>query len=311
MLSFAALVGALCLTSWGFHAHRLINRMAVFTLPVEVSGFFKDYVDYLSEHAVDADKRCYVDTAESPRHYIDADRYGEAPFDTIPIHWSAAVEKLSERRLLANGVIPWQINRSYHSLVRAMAEKNLNQILRQAADLGHYLADAHVPLHTTANYNGQLTGQVGIHAFWESRLPEMFASDYNFFVGRAQYVDSPLDEGWRIIRESFALVDSVLTIEKTLSESFRDDAKYAYIVRNNILVRTYSDAYATAYHDALQHMVERRMRASVRCIGDFWFSAWVDAGQPDLKPLRKRTVAMDTIPPPAAGQKIIGREEWH
>lgn len=285
--------------------------MAVFTLPVEVSGFFKDYVDYLSEHAIDADKRCYADTAESPRHYIDADNYGEAPFDTIPIHWSAAVEKLSERRLLANGIIPWQINRSYHSLVRAMGEKELDKILRHAADLGHYLADAHVPLHTTANYNGQLTGQVGIHAFWESRLPEMFASEYNFFVGRAQYIESPLDEGWRIIRESFALVDSVLTIEKVLSESFRDDAKYAYITRNNVLVRSYSDAYATAYHDAMQGMVQRRMRASIRRIGDFWFSAWVDAGQPDLKSVTKRAVVLDTIPLPATGQKILGREEWH
>lgn len=301
----------LTLTSWGFHAHQLINRMAVFTLPVEVAGFFKDYANYISEHAIDADKRCYADTAESPRHYIDADRYGPAPFDTIPVHWSAAVEKLTERRLLANGVIPWQINRSYHNLARAMGAKDLNQILRHAADLGHYLADAHVPLHTTANYNGQMTGQVGIHAFWESRLPEMFAAEYNFFVGRAQYVESPLDEGWRIIRESFALVDSVLSIEKQLSESFREDAKYAYITRNNILVRTYSDAYATAYHDALQDMVQRRMRASILTIGNFWYSAWVDAGQPDLRPLTKRPVVLDSIPAPASGQKPIGREEWH
>lgn len=309
--SCIALFLLLFLSSWGFHAHRVINRMAVFTLPVEVSVFFKDYVDYISEHAVDADKRCYVDTAESPRHFIDVDNYGTSPFDTIPVHWSAAVEKLSERRLLTNGIIPWQINRSYHALTRAMADKNLDQILRHAADLGHYLADAHVPLHTTANYNGQLTGQIGIHAFWESRLPEMFSSTYNFFVGRAHYVESPLDEGWRIIKESFALVDSVLSIERELNELFREDAKYAYITRNNILVRTYSDQYATAYHDALQTMVERRMRASVRAIGNFWYSAWVDAGQPDLRPLTKHQVVLDSIPSPAAGQKIIGREEWH
>lgn len=310
-LVFSGLLLLLFLSSWGFHAHRVINQMAVFTLPVEVSGFFKDYVDYISEHAVDADKRCYVDTAESPRHFIDVDNYGSAPFDTIPIHWSAAVEKLSERRLLANGIIPWQINRSYYSLTKAMADKNLNQILRHAADLGHYLADAHVPLHTTANYNGQYTGQIGIHAFWETRLPEMFAAQYNFFVGRAHYVESPLEEGWRMVRESFALVDSVLSIEKALNESFREDAKYAYITRSNVLVRTYSDQYAEAYHDALQSMVERRMRASVLAIGNFWYSAWADAGQPDLRSLTKRTVSLDSIPTPGPEQKIIGREEWH
>lgn len=310
-ISIGGLLLLLFLSSWGFHAHRVINRMAVFTLPVDVSAFFKDYVDYISEHAVDADKRCYADTAESPRHFIDVDNYGVSPFDSIPIHWSAAVEKISERRLLANGVIPWQINRSYHNLSRAMGEKNLNQILRYAADLGHYLADAHVPLHTTANYNGQLTGQIGIHAFWESRLPEMFSEQYNFFVGRAQYVEAPLDDAWKIIRESFALVDSVLSIEKALSDAFRDDAKYAYVTRNNILVRTYSDQYAVAYHEALQAMVERRMRASIMAIGNFWYSAWVDAGQPNLRALTKHPVLLDSVPNPASGQKIIGREEWH
>lgn len=312
--SFAYLVmvtGTLLLSSWGFHAHKLINRMAVFTLPAETSGFYKDYVDFISEHAVDADKRCYVDSAESPRHFIDIDKYGNRPFDTIPIHWSAAVEKFSERKLLSAGIVPWQINRSYHNLVRAMGDKNLNQILRHSADLGHYLADAHVPLHTTQNYNGQYTNQIGIHAFWESRLPEMFADQYNFFVGRAQYIESPLDEAWRIVRESFSLVDSVLTVEDELSKSFSADRKYAYVARNRTLVRTYSDDYALAYHQALQGMVERRMRASVISIGSFWYSAWVDAGQPSLRTLTKQKPAPDSLPGPAPDQKIIGREEWH
>ena len=49
---------------------------------------------------------------------------------------------------------------------------NLEDVLRTAADLGHYLADAHVPLHTTGNYNGQRTNQTGIHALWETHNVE-------------------------------------------------------------------------------------------------------------------------------------------
>ena len=48
----------------------------------------------------------------------------------------------------------------------------LDDVLRTAADLGHYLADAHVPLHTTGNYNGQRTNQTGIHALWETHNVE-------------------------------------------------------------------------------------------------------------------------------------------
>src|SRR5690606_19707286 len=205
-----AIITVVLLSSWWFHAHKLINRMAVFTLPADVAGFYKNHVDYMTEHAVDADKRCYADSAESPRHFIDADTYGPQPFDTIPIHWTAAVEKFSERRLLAAGILPWQIYRSYRNLVQALGEKDLRRILRHSADIGHYLADAHVPLHTTSNYNGQQTNQIGIHAFWESRLPELFSGSYDFMVGRARYIESPVAEAWRIVRESHALVDSVL-----------------------------------------------------------------------------------------------------
>ena len=307
----ACLLTMLLLSSWGFHAHKLINQMAIFTLPMDVAGFYKDYVDYITEHAIDADKRCYVDTAESPRHFIDIDRYGAQPFDTIPVHWTAATDKFTERKLLANGVVPWQIDRSYRNLVRALGDKNLKQILRHSADIGHYLADAHVPLHTTSNYNGQFTNQVGIHAFWESRLPELFTESYDFLVGRAQYVESPLEEAWRIVRESFALVDSVLGIEAQLNEQFPSNRKYAYVERNRTLIRTYSDAYSMAYHDALSGMVERRMRSSIISIGSFWYSAWVDAGQPDIRHLNKEALVIDTLGTPDTGQKPLVREEWH
>ncbi|SEK95399.1 zinc dependent phospholipase C family protein [Parapedobacter koreensis] len=306
------LISTLLLSSWGFHAHKLINQMAVFTLPTALAGFYKHHVDYITEHAIDADKRCYVDTAESPRHFIDADKYGRQPFDTIPIHWTAAVDKFTERKLLAAGVLPWQINRSYRSLVNALAAKDLRRILRHSADIGHYLADAHVPLHTTSNYNGQQTNQVGIHAFWESRLPELFAGSYDFLVGRARYVETPVEEAWRIVRESYALVDSVLGIEGKLNNAYPTDRKYGYSERNRILIRTYSDAYSSAYHEALQGMVERRMRGAVLSIGSFWYSAWVDAGQPDLQNLTfKNGNIPDTLSMPTEGQEILGRSEWH
>src|SRR5690606_28898670 len=145
------------------------NRLAVFTLPSGMAGFYKNNIQYITEHAVDPDKRRYADTAEGPRHFIDADRYGDDPFDSIPRKWEDAVSKYSQKVLNENGIVPWQIERSYYSLIKAFRERDSLLILRFSADLGHYVADAHVPLHTTENYNGQLSGQTGIHGFWESR----------------------------------------------------------------------------------------------------------------------------------------------
>jgi len=297
----------LFLCSWGFYAHKKINETAVFLLPTTIAPFYKKNIKLITNKAVDADKRCYVDSLEPARHYIDLNEIDEH-IDSIPIHWSKAVEKYNERKLLTSGIIPWQIWRSYQNLVLAFRQKDTNKIIRYSADLGHYVADAHVPLHTTSNYNGQFTNQIGIHAFWETRLPEMFAERYNLFIGPVVYIDDPLTQAWNIIKTSNSMVDSVLSIEKQLSQHFRPSETKAYIVRNNQLILTYSDNYAIAYHQALNGMVERRFRASIHSIASLWYSAWVDAGQPKLYNLSKYNEEESTN---KDNLKSLGREEWH
>lgn len=270
-------------SSWGFFAHQNINRMAVFILPGDMIRFYKNNILYIKEHAVDADKRRYSDTAEAPRHFIDADRYGKNPFDSIPEKWVDAEAKFTGSLLIENGIVPWQIERTYYSLVKAFRERDSIRILRLSADLGHYVSDAHVPLHTTENYNGQLSGQTGIHGFWESRLPELFSAEYDFITGPAKYLENPLKEAWKIVRNSHSLLDSTLMIEARINKSMASDRKFSFSERNNRVERQYSKEYSRAYHTALKGMVENQMRASVLMTGSFWFSAWVDAGQPKLR----------------------------
>ncbi|MDB4126944.1 hypothetical protein N9580_02940 [Flavobacteriales bacterium] len=142
--------------------------------------------------------------------------------------WTDAVEKFLEDTLLAYGIFPWHIQTVYNRLVKAFEEKNIDYILKNSADLGHYVSDAHVPLHTTENYNGQLTNQKGIHAFWESRLPELFADDYDYLVGTAEYQYSVLDVAWKAVESSFNSLDSVLLFDKELSLEFEQDKQYSY-----------------------------------------------------------------------------------
>jgi hypothetical protein len=269
--------------AWGFWAHKRINRIAVFTLPKEMFGFYKNNIEYITESAVNADKRRYTDKNEAPRHYIDLDNYGNYPYDSIPRKWKEAVAKFSEDSLKKHGIVPWHIGFMYFRLVEAFKKEDKEQILRLSADIGHYIADAFVPLHTTSNYNGQKTGQTGLHAFWESRVPELVGEEYNYFVGKANYIEIPLTLAWEAVISSNQAVDSVLQFEKELSQRFPEDRKYAFVNKGNKTVRTYSEEYSKAYSEMLNGQVERRMRESVIAIGSIWFSAWVDAGQPNLE----------------------------
>ena len=223
-------------SSWGFYPHKVINRMAVFTLPPDMFGFYKSHIEELSARAINADKRRYAVPGEEFRHYIDLDYWSDSIGIDLPYEFSSAIEKTAlflciqggdttelnaadipdeartniarvklqngadvicidsrsttcdelffKNLLVQHGILPYHLLVVYHSLTKAFKLGESERILQHSADLGHYLADAHVPLHTSMNYNGQLTGQTGLHAFWETRIPEIQAEfDYNYLVG--------------------------------------------------------------------------------------------------------------------------------
>lgn len=276
--------------SWGFYAHRQINTYAVFLLPPEMLALFKPNIEFLNVHAVDPDKRRYLVSWEAPRHYIDIDHYGGYPYSSLPRKWEDAVKKFSGDSLMKYGTVPWWIQTMLYRLTLAFKEKHQSKILKLSAEIGHYIADAHVPLHACSNHNGQLTGQHGIHGFWESRIPELLAEKHwDFFIGRARYLPDPLEFTWQRVLESAAASDSVLSIEKNLSSSFPVDRKFAFENRNGVMTRQYSSGYTIEYNRRLNDMVERRMRQSIFAVACFWYTAWVNAGQPDLKNLANKS----------------------
>jgi cell wall assembly regulator SMI1 len=181
-------------------------------------------------------------------------------------------------------------------LTTAFKEKNASKILKMSAEIGHYLADAHVPLHASSNHNGQLTNQKGIHGFWESRIPELLAEkQWSFFIGKADYIKSPEHFIWKRVLESAAAADTVLTYEKELSLRFPSDQRFSYEERNGLVIRQYSIAYSVAYDSLLKGMIERRMRQSIHAVASFWYTAWVDAGQPDLSTLVNKQFSAEDL----------------
>jgi hypothetical protein len=392
-------------STWGFFGHKRINRLAIFTLPSDMMPLFKKEIEYITEHAIDPDKRRFVVNTEGYRHYINLDRWSFLPQDKLEaqiLHTeilvvtdkldtlqlidyhsirkykkdyylkSKAVRRLFGRdsitvadsfyrkffiynlskiqpdeplsistdslknlfkkeqftlkgikavfakdRLTQHGILPYHLQTMQRQLTDAFAKKDKNKILKLSAELGHYIADAHVPLHTTSNYDGQLTGQLGIHAFWESRLPELFAdARYDFFVGKAIYIDKPREYFWNIILVSNKLAINVLQIEKKLSQRFPDDKKYCLETINDVVIQKPCFDYSEAFHNELGGMVEIRMQQAILALGSAWYTAWVDAGQPDLSKLADSLPDIDKKMEEEAadrvsknGGKMIGRDE--
>ncbi|WP_367916343.1 zinc dependent phospholipase C family protein [Leadbetterella sp. DM7] len=274
--------------AWGFYAHSLINRLAVYSLPPEMTGFFKKHIEYITEKAVNPDRRRYAMAGEAERHFIDLDNYPDSLKTVLPrLSWEEAVKQLGEDALRASGIVPWQVQKMKYQLTEAFRLRQSDRILQTATDLGHYIADANVPLHTTKNYNGQLTGQHGIHGFWESRLPELFSTDYDLLIGKAAYEKNVRERSWQAVLQAHAALDSVLEFERRLTRETPPDRKFSIEERNGITVRSYSRGFSAKYHRMLEDQVERQMKRSVRMIADLWYTAWVDAGQPDLDTVPK------------------------
>ncbi len=371
---------------WGFFGHRQINRLAVFTLPSEMIGFYKKNLEFITAHAVDPDKRRYASKFEAVRHYIDADHWGEYPFPNLPRNWFDALAAYTDilavtsendtlqlfgpenitvegkemvvkgehtkigfgqdslllsfwdyrkfyadyihqnyykeerpleldslkaffpelsinediislhavDRLSEYGILPWHLLHWKNRLTEAFQKGDATKILRYSTEIGHYLGDAHVPLHTTENYNGQLTNQVGIHGFWESRILELFSDEYDCFVGPADYIDDAQGFFWETILASHVLVDSVLSSERRMRQTFAKDKQMCYEQRNDLTIHTQCEGYCRAFHDDMQGMVEARFTKAIHALGSVWYTAWVDAGQPNLKKLMVKQEEKET-----------------
>jgi hypothetical protein len=396
---------------WGFFAHKRINRLAVLTLPPSMMVFYKKHLEFITDHAIDADARRYLVAGEGPKHFLDMDHFGTFPFAEVPRQASDArmlythiygvrgtdtvqlagyeyvkpvlrangsldslyfkdafgkfqpvalktyralwydhlsvgaqqddrysVTMTDSIRLLLlelnrksdwkelivdpasyaqHGQLPWNLQRQYDKLVEAFQQQDASKILKLSADIGHYVGDAHVPLHTVSNYNGQKTGQDGIHGFWESRLPELFAdTEYDYFVGQPKYVANMDSFIWEMVFESHRHADTVLSIEKMLRISFPQREQVCADVRSGKQILTQCRNYAKAYQNAMDGLVERRMRDAIHHLSCVWYSAWVDAGKPDLSKISdwspdeaEKAAWKELQNAASAGGRMLGRDE--
>ena len=274
-------VAAVLLSGWGFRAHRDINYYAVYALPQPLQAFYKKHHKYIKEEAVKPDILRNTNPQEAPRHFIDLEYYLQTPGFRIGMSWEEVYDLLGDS-VYRWGTLPWTIERFYNLLVDAFKNRDVKKILYLSTFLGHYVADAHVPLHTTVNYDGQLTGQRGIHSLWETTIPEYFSSNYSPIVGTANYIPDIRIWVWRVILESHYKVDSVIQMEKRARKLCGKNGKDTIITRGSREYAVPSRQFCLVYDSLMNRLVERRWRKSILNVASVWYSAWVDAGRPEI-----------------------------
>jgi len=266
---------------WGFFAHKKINTLAIYTLPMEMITFYKRHQKEIEDLSVLPDQRRYIMDNEASRHYIDLDRY-----KITDIHyttWPEIIKINNQDSLVKHGIVPWHIPVLYEQLKYALVRKDTIKIIKLSAEMGHYIGDLHVPLHTTSNYDGQKTGQTGLHAFWESRIPELLNEALEEWVGPATFVSNVPKSAWDWVLESHTQVKILIDKEAKLNASFKQSKKYTFEKKGNVLQKNYSVEYSKKYHQVLDHQIENRFQSAYKHVGDIWYSAWIEAGQPFFK----------------------------
>lgn len=262
-LFFAVII----LCGWGYNGHKIINNRTIYSFPQEMAQF-QVWQQQLEQHASDADNRKSTDPTEAPKHYIDIDNYPEfISSGLIPQSFDSAVALHGLSFVMDQGILPWAIIAAYDSLLQTFIRRDWNKAIQFAADLGHYVADAHMPLHITRNYNGQYTGQTGIHSRYESSMINRYYSQINFSSDTALFISDIPGYVFSFIYYNYLYKDSLLSADLAAKAAAGNTTSDLYYLKLWEFTGGFTTALFKNASDFLAAII---------------YSAWVNAGKPSL-----------------------------
>ena len=257
------ILSAFLFIGWGYVGHRIINYNTILSAHPQME-FFETWADSLKAHASDADIRKSWDPNEGPKHYIDIDNYPEfIATGTIPQDFDSLVAIHGISFVMDQGILPWAILAAADSLESLFTLGNMHEAMLVASDLGHYIGDAHMPLHITRNYNGQYTNQYGVHSRYESNLIGNFQSQIVYEGDSLQYIDNLSDFIFNMLYENYQYVDSVL---------YADSVAYAFAGYN------YNTNYYNKFWELASNFTIHLFRNASYGLTCVIYTAWINSG---------------------------------
>ena len=272
-LALTSFIGA-----WGYDGHRRINYIASKQLKGPFGQFLKNNSDPLKWYAVAPDYNMDIDSEEFHRHFIDADYYDEYPFTKIPKKYEELISLYGEDKIRKYGIAPWAINETCERIIDLLKKNQLEEAIYNMGVVGHYIADLHMPLHTVINYNGQFSGNDGIHKRWEHRLVDEYVKKIKP-VGKIEKVEDPWSFSMKIVKESFKLHSLILEADtkarKLLTKEQADRL-------NSYDVLSFEKPYLDSLYDDTGNLLNERMGRAVMRLASLWNYCWEQAGRPKL-----------------------------
>lgn len=260
----APILIVISICGWGGTGHKIINRKMIYSFPSSMSAFYW-WADSLSKHASDADYRKNSDPSESPRHYIDIDNYPEfLTTGRIPQSLDSLIAIHGNYFVLDNGILPFAIIATTDSVKKYFQLHDWQKAMLKAADLGHYIADAHMPLHLTKNYDGQYTNQTGIHSRYETQMINADSSLIIYQGDSCNYVSNINEFVFSFIYNDYKYVDSVLK-----SDSI-----------SHLIAGNYGSAYLQQLWQRTGLFTIHLFKKSSNYLSKLIYTAWINAGSP-------------------------------
>jgi len=251
--------------AWGSTGHHYIAQNYSQHLPPGLDGL-KNWDSVVDAHVMDPDNRKGSVPNEAPRHFIDIDSYPEFTAGTLSHDRATLEAEYGASTVLARGVLPWAVGEVTTYLTTLFQQADWDSAALEIADLCHYVGDGHQPLHCTYNYDGQYTGNNGIHARYESTMLNMVISDVHTSPGAVDYFPSPVDEMFAVIGNSWSDIPTVLNgdnVAKAASGGSTSSSLY----------------YQTLWQET-QPMTETQLSEASRITASYVYTAWVNAGSP-------------------------------
>jgi hypothetical protein len=266
MLLLVWLAACTSAQAWGPQGRQLVSRWAIATLPEPIQAFFRAHSSAILNHVNDPDVWMKKDRYEQFRHYIYLDAYGRFPYLKLPHAYKAAVQQYGSRHILRDGTLPWQIGEFSLRVTNDMRAQDWNKAVMDAAALGYYVADAHDPLKTTQNFNGQLTQETGLATRFSIDLVARYKNFIVFHSATAAKIADPTEYAFGMVLEANTWVDRVLLEDNQALDD----------------LPSYNVDYFDRFYTGVGSVISQELSGAAHDIGSYWYTAWMNAGEPPL-----------------------------
>jgi len=252
--------------AWGSNAHKLVVNQAIDTLPVDLRAYFDGIRPFLLQHVSDPLEAEAKNPSQRHNHFLRLDKYGRFPFEALPRSYKAAVSKFGKSKLDSTGLLPWEIGVYSQKLTEAMKMGRWEEVKLNAAILGFYVAEAHDPFNTTDNFDGHLTGQIGVDERFGTTLVDRFSSFFPMRPNDASFIHDPTDHAFDACLSAHSLLEPVLLADRNA----------------HLEIKSYSDEYFDRFYNQSAATLIHQLSDAATDVGSYWLTAWTNAGKPAL-----------------------------